>query len=96
MHDALQSNRNNYIFMNNQTDKHTKTFTGVVISDSMDKTIVVRVDRQFAHPLYGKRMTTSKKYKVHDEANKYHEGETVTFVETRPFSKDKRWIVLDK
>ena len=81
--------------MTNET-KQTKTFTGVVVSDAMDKTVVVRVDRQFAHPLYGKRMSASKKYKVHDEDNQYRVGETVSFVESRPYSKDKRWEVIKK
>lgn len=75
--------------------KKQRTFSGVVVSDKMDKTIVVQVERQMAHPLYGKRMTVSKKFKVHDPENKHVAGDTVTFVETRPLSKDKRWIVRD-
>ncbi|MGB0757788.1 MAG: 30S ribosomal protein S17 [Patescibacteria group bacterium] len=81
--------------MESQT-KQTKTFTGVVVSDAMDKTVVVRVDRQFAHPRYGKRVSTSKKYKVHDENNEFKTGDTVSFVESKPFSKDKRWEVIKK
>ncbi len=76
--------------------KSKKVFTGVVVSDKMDKTIVVRVDRQFAHPLYGKRVSSSKKYKVHDENNQYKAGDAVEFVESQPHSKDKKWEVLNK
>jgi small subunit ribosomal protein S17 len=71
-----------------------KKFSGVVVSSKMDKTIVVRVDRVKIDPKYGKRYTASKKYKVHDEKNKYKEDEKVSFVECRPLSKDKRWRVL--
>ncbi len=82
--------------MDKQTTTKKRTLTGVVMSDKMDKTIVVSVDRQFAHPLYGKRVSSSKKYKVHDENNDYKVGDTVTFVESRPYSKDKRWEVIKK
>ncbi len=82
--------------MDKQTTTKKRTLTGVVMSDKMDKTIVVSVDRQFAHPLYGKRISSSKKYKVHDENNDYKVGDTVTFVESRPRSKDKRWEVIKK
>ena len=71
-----------------------RTFTGVVTSDKMDKTIVVRVDRTVTHPKYGKRYVRSRKFKVHDEGNAHKTGETVMFVETRPMSKDKRWRVI--
>lgn len=71
-----------------------RTFTGVVVSDKMDKTIVVRVDRTVVHPKYGKRYVRSRKFKVHDETNAHKAGETVSFVETRPMSKDKRWRVV--
>jgi small subunit ribosomal protein S17 len=70
-----------------------KRFQGVVVSDAMDKTIVVRVDRVKVHPKYLKRFTVSRKYKVHDEKNQYKEGDKVSFVECRPMSKDKRWRV---
>ncbi len=70
-----------------------RSFTGVVVSDKMDKTIVVRVDRTVVHPKYGKRYTQSRKYKVHDETNTHKTGETVAFVECRPLSRDKRWRV---
>lgn len=73
-----------------------RKFEGVVISDKMDKTIVVRVDRVRKHPKYKKRYTVSKKYRVHDEKNQFQEGDTVNFMECRPLSKGKRWRVLYK
>lgn len=78
----------------NPTTVH-RTFTGVVVSDKMAKTIVVRVDRTVVHPKYGKRYVMSRRYKVHDEKNAHKIGETVSFVETRPISRDKRWRVLE-
>ena len=69
--------------------------TGVVISDKAEKTVTVRVGRQFAHPLYGKQMSQTKKYHAHDEANEYKVGDTVRIMETRPLSKTKRWRVTD-
>ena len=71
-----------------------KRFNGVVVSDKMDKTIVVNIDRVRIHPKYKKRYTVSKKYKVHDEKNQMKEGDKVTFIECRPISKDKRWRVV--
>ena len=73
-----------------------RTFRGVVVSDKMMKTIVVRVDRTFVHPKYGKRYVRSQKYKVHDEKNAHHVGNLVEFVECRPLSRDKRWRVIEK
>ncbi len=67
---------------------------GVVTSDKMDKTIVVSVSRFVKHPLYGKFYKISKKYKAHDEANKYKIGDNVEIVETRPISKDKKFKVV--
>ena len=67
---------------------------GVVISDKMNKTLVVRVDGVKVHPKYKKRYVFSKKYKVHDEENKHKEGDNVVFVACRPLSKEKRWRVL--
>lgn len=69
---------------------------GVVVSDKMDKTVVVKVERRVRHPLYGKIVTLSKKYKAHDEANICKDGDKVQIQESRPLSKDKRWIVLEK
>ena len=71
-----------------------KRFQGIVVSSKMDKTIVVRVDRSVTHHKYNKVYTVSKKYKVHDEKNKYKEGDAVDFLECRPMSKDKRWRVV--
>ncbi len=67
---------------------------GVVVSDKMDKTITVSVARFVKHPLYGKFYKVSKKYKAHDEENKYKVGDKVEIVETRPISKDKHFKVL--
>jgi small subunit ribosomal protein S17 len=72
-----------------------KTRTGVVVSDKMDKTVVVVVERRYAHPLYGKQVTRSKKYHAHDENNEYNVGDTVRIMETRPLSKQKRWRVIE-
>lgn len=71
-----------------------KKFNGVVISDKMDKTIVVKVDSVKVHPKYKKRYTISRKYKVHDEKNQYKEDDKVVFTECRPISKDKKWRVI--
>ena len=70
-----------------------KTRVGTVVSDKMDKTVVVKVERRYAHPLYGKQVTRSKKYHAHDENNEYKMGDTVRITETRPLSKLKRWRV---
>ncbi len=71
-----------------------KKFNGIVISDKMDKTIIVKVDQVKVHSKYKKRYTISKKYKVHDERNKYKIDDKVTFIECRPLSKNKRWRAL--
>jgi len=72
-----------------------KTRVGTVVSDKMDKTVVVKVERRYAHPLYGKQVTRSKKYHAHDENNDYHIGDVVRISETRPLSKTKRWRVSE-
>lgn len=72
-----------------------KTRIGVVTSDKMQKTVVVRVDRRVKHPLYGKYVTRHVNYKAHDENNECRVGDRVRIVETRPLSKDKRWRVLE-
>jgi small subunit ribosomal protein S17 len=72
-----------------------KSRVGTVVSDKMDKTVVVSVERRFSHPLYGKQMTRSKKFHAHDENNDYHVGDVVRIVETRPLSKLKRWRVAE-
>jgi small subunit ribosomal protein S17 len=68
---------------------------GTVVSDKMQKTIVVEIVRKAKHPLYGKTMTLSKRYKVHDEENKAKVGDKVLITETRPLSKDKRWRLVE-
>ena len=73
-----------------------RTLEGVVVSDRMQKTIVVRVDRTLIHPKYKKRYVTSTRYKVHDEKGKYHVGDKVRFVQCKPLSKEKCWRVLEK
>ena len=72
-----------------------KIYTGKVVSDRMDKTVVVAVTSFFQHPVYKKTLKRVAKFKVHDEENKYHIGDTVQIIETRPLSKDKRWVVID-
>ena len=69
---------------------------GEVVSDKMDKTIVVKVNRFKLHPIYKKRYRVSKNYKVHDAKNQYKTGETVEIVQCRPLSKDKKWRVIAK
>ena len=79
----------------NNTDRAArKVVTGRVVSDKMDKTIVVVVERQMRHRLYGKVITTRKKYKVHDEKKEFKVGDRVIFEECRPLSKEKRWRVI--
>ncbi len=72
-----------------------KTRVGAVVSDSMDKTIVVSVERRFADPLYGKQVTRHQKYYAHDEENQARVGDMVKIEETRPLSKSKRWRLLE-
>ena len=79
--------------MGDQVSK--KTMTGVVVSNKMDKTIVVKVERRFAHPVFKKVVKTTKKYKVHDENNERVEGDFIRIQETRPLSKEKRWRLID-
>ena len=70
-----------------------RVLTGRVVSDKMDKTVTVLVERKVKHPLYGKVMVRSKKYHAHDEANEFHEGDLVEISETRPLSRTKSWRV---
>jgi len=72
-------------------DKRKKTYTGQVVSDKMDKTVVVLVSTKQLHPLYKKYVTRTKKVKAHDEENSAHIGDTVRVTECRPISKDKSW-----
>ncbi len=70
-----------------------KTQIGIVVSDKMDKTVVVKVDRLVKHPVYNKYIKRTAKYKAHDDENSCKTGDRVMIVETRPLSKDKRWKV---
>ena len=72
-----------------------KVRIGKVVSDKMDKTIVVATEKRVAHPLYKKQIKTTKKYKAHDENNQCKIGDTVKIMETRPLSKDKRWRLVE-
>ena len=71
-----------------------RVLQGVVVSDKTDKTVVVRVERRFTHPLLKKTVRRSKKYHAHDEANSWHVGDMVWIEEHRPISKLKNWIVI--
>ncbi|ADU52364.1 SSU ribosomal protein S17P [Thermaerobacter marianensis DSM 12885] len=72
-----------------------KTRVGVVVSDKMDKTVVVAVETLVAHPLYGKRIRRTKKFMAHDENNQCRVGDKVRIMETRPLSRHKRWRVVE-
>ncbi|MCR4267653.1 30S ribosomal protein S17 [Nitratireductor sp. ZSWI3] len=71
-----------------------RVLQGTVVSDKNDKTVVVRVERRFTHPMMKKTVRMSKKYKAHDENNACKVGDVVTIEETRPISKDKSWVVV--
>ena len=72
-----------------------KSRTGIVVSDKMEKTVVVAIERRVPHPIYGKMITRTKRLKAHDEENSAKVGDTVRIVETRPLSKDKRWRLVE-
>ena len=72
-----------------------KTRVGIVVSDKMEKTIVVEIRTRVKHPLYGKIMNRTEKFKAHDENNECGIGDTVRIMETRPLSKDKRWRLVE-
>jgi small subunit ribosomal protein S17 len=72
-----------------------KIYIGKVISNKMDKTVVVAVTRLFQHPRYKKTVKRITKFKAHDEQNKYNIGDIVKIIETRPLSKEKRWKIID-
>ena len=74
---------------------YRKTRIGVVVSDKMDKTIVVAIKTKVRHPLYGKMVNRTRKFKAHDENNECGIGDTVKIMETRPISKDKRWRLVE-
>lgn len=73
--------------------RQRKTRVGVVVSDKMDKTVVVRVQTTHRHPMYGKTLRHVRKFKAHNEGNQARAGDTVMIEETRPLSKEKRWRV---
>ena len=77
-----------------ETVKRQRTLTGKVVSNKMDKTVVVRVQTRQKHPVLGKFVNRSAKYKAHDESNQYNEGDTVEIAESRPLSKTKSWEVV--
>ena len=72
-----------------------KTLIGIVYSDKMDKTVVVKIERLVKHPRYKKYVKKGAKYKAHDEKNECHTGDTVSIIETRPLSREKRWRVKE-
>ena len=81
--------------MATETRHVRKERTGVVVSDAMDKTVVVQAERRIAHPVYGKIMRRSKKFYAHDEKNEAKKGDKVVILETRPLSKTKRWRLVE-
>jgi small subunit ribosomal protein S17 len=76
------------------SEANKRTLSGRVVSDKMEKTVTVLVERRVKHPLYGKIMTQSKKYHAHDEKNEFHEGDLVLIEECRPLAKTKAWRVV--
>ena len=80
--------------MSAQTEGFKRRLKGTVVSDKSDKSIVVLVQRRFKHPIYSKFVTKSKKYHAHDSENKAKNGDTVTIIESRPFSKLKKWELV--
>jgi len=81
--------------MPNNDRARRKERVGIVISDKMDKTITVKVDRSVRHPVYNKMMRTESKFKAHDEKNSAKAGDVVKIRETRPLSKTKRWVLVE-
>ena len=79
--------------MNAETGKLARTLVGRVVSNKMDKTVTVRVERRVKHPMYGKYVVRTTKYHAHDETNQVSEGDLVEIAETRPLSKTKTWTV---
>ena len=73
-----------------------KILKGKIINDKSNKTVIVLVKRKYSHPFYGKVITSSKKYHVHDEKNKFKIGDIVQIIESKPLSKKKKWEVINK
>ncbi len=82
--------------MDNEKKTIKRKLKGVVVSNKMEKTVVVKVDRFKLHPIYQKRYKTSKRFKAHDPKNECKIGDTVEIIESKPISRDKRWIVVYK
>jgi small subunit ribosomal protein S17 len=80
--------------MNENQHTNARKLTGRVVSDKMNKTVTVLVERKVKHPLYGKFVRRSKKYHAHDENNEFHPGDLVSIEETRPLSRTKTWKVV--
>lgn len=80
---------------NNQQSSTVGVVTGKVVSDKMDKSIIVLIERQIRHPMYGKQIRRSTKLKAHDENNVCQQGDIVRIKETKPFSKTKSWVLVD-
>jgi len=78
-----------------QRESRRKIRQGTVVSDKMDKTVMVKIDQVYSHPTYKKIIRRSSKFAAHDEANEAHIGDTVRIMETRPLSKSKRWRVIE-
>jgi small subunit ribosomal protein S17 len=81
--------------VNEETEKRLRTVTGKVVSSKMDKTVTVLVERLVKHPMYGKYLRRSTKFKAHDEENTCNEGDVVMIAECRPISKNKSWRLVE-
>ena len=79
--------------MDHKRSMNRKQLTGVVVSDAMDKTVIVKVERRFPHPRYNKYVKKSKRYYAHDEKNNCSNGDLILIEESKPISKNKRWVV---
>jgi len=73
-----------------------RVLQGVVVSSKADKTVTVKVERRFKHPIYKKFIKVSKKYAAHDPNNKFQEGDKINIIESRPISKTKTWVVINE
>jgi small subunit ribosomal protein S17 len=93
MNDRAENVSENTAVINEE--KKQRTITGKVISNKMDKTVSVSVERKVKHPLYGKYLRRSTRYMVHDEENACNQGDVVTFTECRPYSKNKSWRLVE-
>ncbi|TXJ35832.1 30S ribosomal protein S17 [Brachyspira aalborgi] len=80
--------------MESKAKKYKRELEGIVVSDKMDKTVVIKVEIRQKHPLYGKTISKNKRYKVHDEKNECAEGDLIRVIECRPISKDKKFRLI--